>query len=48
MALVTRRPWRVTVRRMNHPFPPLFEIIGSTGRREFVRVQSLTLGRLDF
>jgi hypothetical protein len=21
-------PWRMTVRRMNHPFPPLFDVIG--------------------
>jgi hypothetical protein len=34
LALVTRRPWRVTVRRMNHPFPPLFDDIGSVGCRE--------------
>jgi len=26
-------PWRVTVRRINHPSPPLFEIIGSCGCR---------------
>ena len=35
LALVMRHPWRMTVRRTNHPFPPLFEIIGSVGRREF-------------
>jgi hypothetical protein len=33
LALVTRRPWRVTVRRMNHRFPTLFDTIGSFRRR---------------
>jgi hypothetical protein len=34
-SLVTRHPWRVTVRRIDHPFPPLFDVIGSCGCREF-------------